>query len=314
METHGSYDQLVNWLLGSLRLETTVFHAGRYCGMWRASTAGRLLGSFHLILDGRCWLHRPGQASVPMGPGDSVLFLSDVPHHLSPDPDPDAGIQQPPATMLAFNASIPAGSTGLACGFFEFHSALNHQLIDSLPQAILIRAGDAGGKHLTTVFELVRTEAHGDPEQPSPLLARLVEILLFYAIREVVSQDALGLVGIWRLARTTRMAGLLTHILSAPGEDWTIEQMAARVHMSRSNFYRHFVDLTRQSPAAFLAALRIRIAAQRLESGDSIERAADHVGYRSSAAFSRAFKKITGEQPGAWRRSRRCESQAAVLQ
>lgn len=35
------------------------------------------------------------------------------------------------------------------------------------------------------------------------------------------------------------------------------------------------------------------------------DRTAEHVGYRSHAAFSHAFKKIIGEQPGAYRRSHR---------
>ncbi|SHI27453.1 AraC family transcriptional regulator [Pollutimonas bauzanensis] len=312
METTFSCDQLVNWLLGSLRLETTVFHAGRYCGAWQASTAGRLLGSFHLVLDGQCWLHRPGHASIPLMPRDSVLFLRDVPHRLNAEPG--SRIHHAPAAMLPLEARVPGGGTGLACGFFEFRGAMSHLLIDSLPEAILVRADDTDSGHLATVFELIRAEAGGDPEQPSPLLARLVEVLLFYAIRRAVSRDMRSLAGIWSLTRTTKMAGLLADVLSAPGRDWTVEQMATRVHMSRSNFCRHFGDLTGQSPAAFLATLRMRIAAQRLESGDSIERAADYVGYRSSAAFSRAFKKITGEQPGAWRRGNRPGGLGTVLQ
>ena len=60
-----------------------------------------------------------------------------------------------------------------------------------------------------------------------------------------------------------------------------------------------------QPPAQFLLQLRMKIAAQRLSGGETIERTAEHVGYRSHAAFSRAFLKVIGEQPGAFRRSRR---------
>ena len=37
----------------------------------------------------------------------------------------------------------------------------------------------------------------------------------------------------------------------------------------------------------------------------SVLRAAEHVGYHSQAAFTRAFKKVIGEQPGAFQRARR---------
>jgi AraC-like DNA-binding protein len=78
--------------------------------------------------------------------------------------------------------------------------------------------------------------------------------------------------------------------------------MARAAHMSRSSFYKHFSEASGQAPAQFLLALRMRIAAQRLHGGDSVERVAEHVGYGSYAAFSRAFKKVIGEQPGAFRR------------
>lgn len=327
MSSAPSSDQLVDWLLGSLSLEASVLHVGRYCGTWRASTAGRLLGSFHLVLEGRCWLHRPGQAPLALGARDGVLFLRDVPHHLSPESESVAdsrdrgthgphGAQTPRAArMLPLEAPAAAVGTGLACGFFQFRSAAGGLLLESLPDAVLVRAGDAGADRVAAVFELVRAEAGGDPECPSPLMGRLVELLFFYAIRRLaVRDDAGGLPGIWALARAPEMAALLERLLAEPGRAWSIEQMAACVHMSRSNFCRRFVELCGQSPAAFVTALRMRMAAQRLASGESIERAAGHVGYRSSAAFSRAFKKTTGEQPGAWRRGGRQPPGARLLQ
>ena len=83
-------------------------------------------------------------------------------------------------------------------------------------------------------------------------------------------------------------------------------------NMSRSTFYKHFSEASGQAPAQFLLLLRMKIAAQRLGGGDTVERTAAHVGYRSYAAFSRAFKKITGELPGAFRREHQAASQRAA--
>ncbi|MDA4542231.1 cupin domain-containing protein, partial [Escherichia coli] len=66
-----------------LQWRASVFHVGQYCGRWRASTAGRARASFHLILDGRCWLHLPGQPSVELQPRDGVFLSRDVPHFIS---------------------------------------------------------------------------------------------------------------------------------------------------------------------------------------------------------------------------------------
>jgi AraC-like DNA-binding protein len=55
----------------------------------------------------------------------------------------------------------------------------------------------------------------------------------------------------------------------------------------------------------YLAQWRMQIAATLLasESGN-IRRVAAEVGYDSEAAFSRAFKKLVGMPPAAWRKSR----------
>jgi AraC-like DNA-binding protein len=55
-------------------------------------------------------------------------------------------------------------------------------------------------------------------------------------------------------------------------------------------------------PMQYLTKWRMQIAAQLLTSGNvNVATVADQVGYASEAAFSRAFKKITGIAPSIWR-------------
>ena len=62
----------------------------------------------------------------------------------------------------------------------------------------------------------------------------------------------------------------------------------------------HFVG---QPPMHYLAHWRMQVAAGLLSSGGaSIAAIARDVGYGSDAAFSRAFKKLVGVPPSAWRR------------
>ncbi len=46
----------------------------------------------------------------------------------------------------------------------------------------------------------------------------------------------------------------------------------------------------------------MKLAVQLIRKGLSLSRTAEQVGYQSDAAFSRAFKKVTGTLPGALRR------------
>lgn len=66
--------------------------------------------------------------------------------------------------------------------------------------------------------------------------------------------------------------------------------------------------------AHFLTLLRMKIASQMLAQGQSISRAAEQVGYQSEAAFSRAFKKVVGELPGAYKKARGDEASAFLQQ
>ena len=295
-------DQLARWLLGSLQLDTAVLHAGQYCGRWRASTAGRELGSFHLVLDGHCYLHVDGAPPVALGPRDGVFLLRDLPHFLSPDIDPlqTAGAQ----AMRPLHTPSDSPATALACGFFQFQGAASKLIVDSFPPYLLIRGGAPAFAAAAALFDLILQEAGGDPEQPSPLMARLVELLFFYLIRHVAQGEQVA-DGLLSLLHRAEFAPLLERMLDAPAADWSIENMAKAACMSRASFCKHFASASGHSPAQFLLLLRMKIAARRLHDGASVERVAELVGYRSHAAFTRAFKRATGEQPGAYRRDQR---------
>lgn len=290
-------DRFAHWLLGSIEFNSVVLHAGRYCGPWRASTAGVAQASFHLLLSGQCYLHLPGQAPVLLRARDGVFLLRDVDHYLSPYADPAARIGA--TAMQPMDAD--GEGTGMACGFFQFRGALSALVLDSFPDYLISRADDpalAGGAAL---FELMLAETGGDPERPSPLIGRLTELLFFYVLRHAARQAPIG-AGLLALARRGEFTHLLDALLRDPAADWTIDSMARASRMSRATFYKHFSEACGMPPAQLLLLLRMTIAAQRLKAGDSVERAAFHVGYQSAAAFTRAFQRSTGASPGAYRR------------
>lgn len=314
-------DHLVDWLLSGIDWQTTVFHVGQYCGRWRASTEGRGLASFHAVLRGACHLHRPGQPALALGPGDAVFLLRDEAHHLSPCEDATSECR--PGAMRATQPVEPDG-TALACGFFQFAGALSAWMVGALPQPLVLRAegSDADLRHAAQTFELMRAEADRSAcgfsdrpgDAPSPLIERLASLLFFYVLRHAVRSDAAAAdhAGLWAVVRRPAFAGLLEQLLRSPGDDWSIEKMASIVHMSRAGFFRQFSEACGEPPAQFVLRLRMQLAAQRLHHGDSITRAAEHVGYQSNAAFTRAFHRVLGAQPGAYQRAMRADAVRGV--
>jgi len=298
-------DRMVHWLLDSLELETTLFHLGQYCGAWRASTTGLAAAGFHLVLNGRCWLHLPQQArSLPLSQGDSVLFLRDIPHYLTPtehlhDTDsilPDA------VAMAPIDFSVD-GAVALACGFFGFRPGLSQALMTSFPDYVVIPADTPDLQAVRPIFELILAEAKTPGAAPSPLITRLVDLMFFYVIRDLAARPEV-VAGVWSILARPEFSPLLQALISDPAHDWTVASMASLSNMSRATFFKRFMRISGLSPASFLAMLRMKIASHLLAQGQSISRAAEQVGYQSDAAFSRAFKKAIGELPGAYKKAR----------
>ncbi|WP_230206372.1 helix-turn-helix transcriptional regulator [Microbacterium gorillae] len=89
-----------------------------------------------------------------------------------------------------------------------------------------------------------------------------------------------------------------------PGRAWTVGSLATIAAMSRTVFAERFRDLVGQSPATYLANVRMDAAMTHLErDGQTVSQTAHLLGYASEDGFSRAFRRHTGLTPAAWRRN-----------
>ncbi|MDI2535865.1 AraC family transcriptional regulator [Pseudomonas aeruginosa] len=278
-----SSNPLVDWLLDSLEVDTSLFHVGRYCGGWHASTHGLARASFHLVVQGHCWAH--------------------VEFRLSSEATAEAARCQPRGEMQALEWNAADGA-GLVCGFFHFHSGLSGLIVDALPDWLILRAGDPALDAARRLFALIVDECRRWPAPSPVLLERLSHLLFLYVLRQqVLDNPTLG--GLVALARQPQFAGLLEALIEAPEQPWSLEQMAERTGLSRSAFFKRFNELSGQSPGQVLLALRMHRACALLRADASVAEVAAAVGYQSTAAFTRAFHKATGQQPGAYRKASR---------
>jgi len=73
--------------------------------------------------------------------------------------------------------------------------------------------------------------------------------------------------------------------------------------MSRSAFADRFTAIVGQPPMQYRAQWRMQLAAGAWRPAPRKSRPSpEEVGYESEAAFSRAFKRLMGVSPAAWRR------------
>ena len=93
-------------------------------------------------------------------------------------------------------------------------------------------------------------------------------------------------------------------IHAEPAREWTGASLAQATAMARSAFAARFSRLVEQPAMEYVTRWRMQVAADELrQGGASVAEVADRLGYRSEAAFARAFKRVLGLPPGAVRRA-----------
>lgn len=96
------------------------------------------------------------------------------------------------------------------------------------------------------------------------------------------------------------IARTIAHVSSNLDTAASIDDMAARAHMSRAVFHRKFKQATTMSPIQFVKSMRLNTAAMKIAGGITVNEAAQGVGYVSPSQFSREFKRMYGQSPRQW--------------
>ncbi len=264
---------------------------------WRAPLGGGARASIHVVVQGSfCLAHGDARARW-LEPGDVVLLTGAGPG------EPSLSCAAPPeAARLA-----PGEPAELISAFYPRPLAPDVGP-GALPGPVLhLSAGDVrrdGG--LSAVVGLVRA-ALLDPARAQGRLAHsLLEPLLEYVLHCHAQAQAGERAGDGAKPADERVARALRLLRARPAERWSVAALAKAAGLSRAAFARRFLAEIGLPPLRHLAELRMQIAARLLAEGDEpLAAIAAQIGYESEFAFGRAFKRQTGEAPGAFRRARR---------
>lgn len=283
------------WLAQQSRSATSVFHMGRYCHDWKATTHHTGKPSFHLVLEGECWLQiGDNQKTIPLNEGDIVFFFSDMPFYLisSPEKQPE---ELPRKTMRPLKEPTQ-DDTALLCGFLHPSTCESELLFALMPEYLLITRDMQVNKKLRHLFELVKIECISTEENCELAVTRLTDLLLVYVVEQVMDYHLVD-VNLLQAAQSNPLTELFIQIIYSPAEEWSIERMAGLVSMSRSTFIRKVQTVTSYSPNELVSRMRINVAVNLLRRGHSIDDVAVQVGYESSSGFYKAFRKVTDITP-----------------
>jgi AraC-like DNA-binding protein len=269
---------------------------------------------YHIISEGQCWGGLLDGDPVRLEAGDIIVFPQGDAHVLSSAPGmryrPDIeGLPKTGETQLPFGMTFGGngpGGANIVCGFLGCGARPFKPLLTTLPRMLHLRAASIPENGwLGSFIRAAISEADNKRPGGEGVLARLSELMFIEVVRRYVESLPAEQTG-WLAGLRDRHVGQALNLLhGAPSRAWTLDLLVKEVGLSRSAFVERFSHFVGQPPMQYLAEWRMQIAAGLLTQGsDNIARIAEAVGYESEAAFSRAFKKIVGMPPAAWRKGR----------
>jgi len=166
---------------------------------------------------------------------------------------------------------------------------------EHLKEAIVLDFSDS--RRVRLIFETLIDEYRKSGAASAAMMTALMNQCLIEVLRRAEEQAGGSLPWLSALD-DPRLSKVIEVILDHHEHGHTLESLASVAAMSRSTFARHFEQCFGRTPMDYLRDVRLRRAAQLLQTGRlSVDSVAAKVGYASRSHFSRAFHDQYGCAP-----------------
>lgn len=294
-------------ILDAVRLKSTVYCRSDLNAPWSLQFTRVNSVVFHIVDVGRGWLCIGGEEKIEVNGGDLIILPQGHSHVITSDKrlEPFVTIDLNEETSSCQRRRYDNGGafTTLICGTFELEHQLLLPILQGLPPMIHISAHHERAEWLETTIHYLIREAETDRPGAQILLRRLADMLFIQVLRFWLETSEPHAAGWLHGVRDPLLAPALACIHQQPEHGWTVARLAMEATMSRSAFAARFREIVGESPITYLTRWRMQVAARLLvEQQLPLEEVARRVGYESNAAFSKSFKRISGTNPGEYRR------------
>ncbi|SEG36292.1 transcriptional regulator, AraC family [Bryocella elongata] len=262
------------------------------------------LAHFAMLSRGNCWLSVEGIAeAIPLTGGDCFLLAKGTSIVLSDGPRtrPRWNFREIGAMANGNVAHCGGGGapTTIVCGSLSFDRASLKPVTQLLPSFILMKADEARTIALHNTVQALASEMAEQAPGSEVVATRLAEVLFIQVLRAHIASGSERSKGWLRAVFDPQMGAALTAVHESISTPWTVESLAGTAGMSRSAFAARFKELLGQAPLEYVTEWRMQKAMQLLQQRDKkLIDVAKSVGYESDAAFSKAFKRVVGANPG----------------
>jgi len=266
---------------------------------------------FHVVTSGRVWLEAGEADATLLAPGDLGLVPHGEGHVLRSEPGvPAPGILELEREEVSDRYEIlrhggGGAATTLICGAVRFDHPAARTLVEILPPILHVEpSGSPQVEWMQSTLRLMAAEARELRPGGEAVITRLGDILVIQAIRSWIETDPAAQSGWLGALRDPQIGRAIALIHRDPARAWTVASLAQELAMSRSAFSARFTDLVDESAMQYVTRWRMQVAVNSLQhDGATVAELANRLGYRSEAAFARAFKRVIGVPPGAVKRA-----------
>jgi AraC-like DNA-binding protein/uncharacterized protein YjlB len=308
----GAMEDALSTVLGRVRLEGAILSRAELAAPWGVSSGALPTGVFHAVLRGKAVVQVGDRRGQTLDEGDVLLLPHGSPHVLADRQDRrPVPLLQLPAHEEAGVTVVTGGGDGprtsILCGTVRFPEGTAHTLLGALPEVLIARRPGmyAPGAHThmaAGALALLLDELSRPGPGRDAIVSRLVEVFVLRLLREAVEQGTLrgaGWLGGLNDPIVARALAWLHQQRGAPGAAGLPEAIG----VSRSVLYERFQQLVGETPARYALRWRMEQAGQAMRERDlSVAQAAELAGYATEAAFAKAFKRVVGMPPAAWRK------------
>lgn len=290
----------MNELIAQIADGTELHFESGLCGDWALNARNPAKVGLHLVTQGHCWFTFPGSGQTPqqLQMGDAIFINKGTSHIMS-------------ASRIANDVArtdIPSfiesqhKDFGLVCYDMDNPNEATDTLFQLLPAWVVLKRADQTHQ-LAALITMIRKEVLGRATGYLAVIQRLSDVVAIQLLREVIARgDALK--GPLAALNDNKLRPVVMAIMAEPGEDWRIERMAEKAFLSNSAFAERCLKQTGLTPKKLADHIRLHSAKALLKRSTlSLDQIAAQVGYQSSTAFGRFFKKYTGISANDFRES-----------
>jgi len=265
-----------------------------------------------IVTRGSCFLSVDGSPLVSIVGGDFVFLPTPKFYTFSSSPEMPVRSLLEISSQEEFHRSrlitFDGGQgplTSIVAGCFSLASPERNLLVKHLPPIVHLQGSASHtAPWLQSTLQFIAAEVSQNLPGGTAIVDRLAEVLFVQAMRSRIGSSSSTDQPSWLHALDDPQIGEAIQLMHAePERQWTVDDLARSVSMSRSAFADRFRKMTGETPLEHLTQWRMVKAGSMMRAIPPMKLAeiAAATGYESESSFGKAFRRVMGVSPGNYR-------------